>query len=368
MKKILIIDDAEFILESTSTLLRFEGYDIYTASDGESGISEVFNVKPDLILCDISMPKVDGYGVLERVRSHPETSTIPFIFLTAFTEKSNMRQGMEKGADDFLVKPYTRDELIAAIDAQWNKHHLIEKQVQEKVEEVGRNVTYALPHEFRTVLNEVIGSAKYLNTSAEDIQPDEIRELSSDIISSSNRLMKITENFLIYIRIEQFAASALKRKQLRSYITAEPAAMIEDIAQLKAQKYGRNSDLEINGKAEQISVEISTENFHKLIDELLDNAFRFSNSGTKVIVEMWKDNSQFYVRIKDHGRGMAKSQINNIAALAQFERSIYEQQGVGLGLVISKRIAELHDGIFAIDSEENKGTAVTFSLYYKKTI
>lgn len=366
MKKILVIDDAEFILESTSTLLRFEGYDIYTAADGEAGVIVAFESKPDLILCDISMPRLDGYGVLERIRSSPDTSTIPFIFLTAFTEKSNMRQGMEKGADDFLVKPYTRDELIAAIDAQWNKHSLIEKQVQDKVEEVGRNVTYALPHEFRTVLNEVIGSAKYLNTSAADVTPDEICELSNDIISSSNRLLKITENFLVYVRIEQFAANPTKRKQLRLFSTAEPAAIVEDIATLKADKYDRSDDLVIEGNIEQIAVEISTENFHKLIDELLDNAFRFSFHHTEVKVSMWLEGDEMFVSIADNGRGMSREQINNIAALAQFERSIYEQQGIGLGLVIAKKIAELHDGAFAIISEEGSGTTVKFSLRYKK--
>ena len=76
---------------------------VLTASDGEEGLIISAESKPDLILCDISMPKMDGYGVLENVRKNPATSTTPFIFLTAFTEKSNMRAGMEKGADDYLV-------------------------------------------------------------------------------------------------------------------------------------------------------------------------------------------------------------------------------------------------------------------------
>ena len=104
MKTILVIDDAEFILESASTLLMFEGYKVFTASDGVEGVEIAMKEKPDLILCDISMPKLDGYGVLDQLRANPSTATIPFIFLTAFTEKSNMRTGMEKGADDFLIK------------------------------------------------------------------------------------------------------------------------------------------------------------------------------------------------------------------------------------------------------------------------
>ncbi len=364
MKKVLVIDDADFILESTSTLLQFEGYDVFTAEDGLKGVSAVEEHKPDLILCDISMPGLDGYGVLEKIRSTSEFATTPFIFLTAFTEKSNMRQGMEKGADDFLVKPFTRDELIAAINAQWKRHSLIAQQVQEKVEEVGRNVTYALPHEFRTVLNQVVGSAKYLSNNSDNVSPDEILELSDDIMSSSQRLLKITENFLIYTRIESFVANPEKRRQLRTYRTDEPSAMITDIVYLLADNYQRTDDLSVGETVNQIALEISTESIHKIVHELIDNAFRFSEIGAKIKLDMKARDNFLYISISDEGRGMSKDQINKVGAYIQFERTIYEQQGVGLGLVIAKRLVELHDGIFQIESEEGIGTTITFSLPY----
>jgi len=308
------------------------------------------------------MPVLDGYGVLERIRKNPETATTSFIFLTAFTEKANMRQGMEKGADDFLVKPYTRDELIAAINAQWKKHSLIEKQVQEKVDELGRNVTYALPHEFRTVLNQVVGSAKYMYDHPEKVAPDEIKELSEDIISSSERLLKITENFLIYARIESFSANPEKRRQLRSNRTEEPAAIINDVADTLADKYSRKYDISFESYVEQISLEISSESFHKIIIELIDNAFKFSEKSQPIKINMWTDNRFLFVSISDEGRGMSAEQISKVGAYIQFERTMYEQQGVGLGLVISKRLVELHDGTFEIASEETKGTIIKFSL------
>lgn len=365
--KILIIDDAEFILESTSTLLKFEGYDVYTAEDGVKGLEAAFSIYPDLILCDISMPKLDGYGVLENVRNTKETETTPFIFLTAFTEKANMRAAMERGADDFLVKPYSRDELVAAINAQWNKHKRIERQLNEKVEEVGRSVTSALPHEFRTVLNEVIGSAKYINSSAQNIDPDEIVELTQDIIFSANRLLKITENFLIFVRIEAFSANPLKRRQLRTYVTDEPAALFIDIAAMKSVRYNRATDLVIKDNIEQVSIEISTESYYKIVEELLDNAFRFSQPQTEVCVSSWLSGDMVNFMISDYGRGMTRDQISKISALAQFERNFFEQQGVGLGLVISKRLVELHDGKFNIQSVEGVGTTITFSFNLKKS-
>lgn len=363
MKKILVIDDADFILESTSTLLRFEGYNVITASNGRIGVEVAKEDKPDLILCDISMPELDGYGVLDELRGNPETTTTPFIFLTAFTEKQNMRIGMEKGADDFLVKPFTREELIAAIEAQWKKTNLFSEKVDEKFEEFGRNITNALPHEFRTVLNQVIGSAKFLQSNRNNVTSEEISELSEDIISSSQRLIKITENYLVYAKIESFKSNKSKRRQLRNNITDEPAAVLMDAAYHIAGKYGRSDDLEIIGEADSISIEIASESYHKILEELFDNAFKFSDKGTKVEVDVSAIGSNFNIAIKDHGRGMTEDQIKSVGAYKQFERTVYEQQGVGLGLSIAKKLVDIHDGMFQIISKVDKGTKITFSLH-----
>ena len=118
MKKILIIDDHDYILESTALLLRFEGYDVITATNGRLGVESATANQPDMILCDISMPELDGFGVLKELRTTKDFESTPFIFLTARAEKSDMREGMARGADDFLVKPYTRDELVAAVNSQ----------------------------------------------------------------------------------------------------------------------------------------------------------------------------------------------------------------------------------------------------------
>ncbi|NOZ46920.1 MAG: hybrid sensor histidine kinase/response regulator [Chlorobi bacterium] len=368
MKKILVIDDAEFILESTSTLLKFEGYEVFTASDGDIGVKMAFEKNPDLILCDISMPKMTGYEVLDKIRNNVHTATVPFLFLTALNEKVNMRVGMEKGADDYIVKPFTRDELLNAIDAQWKKHHLIEQHVQTRVNEVGKNVTYALPHEFRTALNEVIGNAKYLGQTAENIAKEEIQEIASDIVSSANRLLKITENFLTYVRIESFAINPEKRRQLRTFYTEEPIALVKDLTNVIASKYNRKNDLIIDGYDGMINIEISSESFCKIINEIVDNAFRFSNEGEKVNINLFKKDDFLFFEIEDNGRGMSVNQINTIAVLTQFERKIYEQQGVGLGLIISKRLVEIHDGEFKIDSDSinGQGTKITFSLPIQK--
>ena len=366
MKTILVIDDAPFILESTKTLLKFEGYEVLTARDGEEGLEIINSKKPDLVLCDISMPKLDGYGVLKALRNNPATARIPFIFLTAFTERQNIRTGMQLGADDFLVKPYSRDELITSINAQIQKSFLQEKVIEEKVQEVSKSVTQVLPHEFRTVLNQIMGSAKFLQNSPEKLLPEEIKELASDIISSSKRLIKITENYLIYSRIEAIASDKDKTLQLQKLKTIEPGAILYDITGFVANRYNRQQDYIVNSEVFDIIINISSESYHKILEELIDNAFKFSNQGTKVEVSATLSENYFVVTITDHGRGMSPEHIENIGALMQFERDVFEQQGVGLGLIIAKKLTELHNGIFQISSVEEQGTTVVIKFPYEK--
>jgi signal transduction histidine kinase len=362
MKKVAVIDDQDYILESTQLLLEFEGYTVRTASNGKKGIELIEDFLPDLILCDISMPEMDGYGVLTYIRSHSTLSSTPFVFLTARAERSDMRAGMGKGADDYLIKPYTRDELIAVVAIQFEKRERIEQKMTERAGEVARNVTYALPHEFRIVLNQVMGSAKYLKSIAAVATEPQIIEMTDDILSSSQRLFRITENFLTYVQIESFKADPEMHKRMRAFRTVEPGATMYDLVMAKAMKFARAEDLSIKGEVEGIAIEISTENFNKVLEELMDNALRFSENGTPIVVSMSANAKFFTVEIKDYGRGMSADQIANIGAYTQFNRMIHEQQGVGLGLIISKRIVELHDGDFSIESHEGKGTTVTFSL------
>jgi len=369
MKKILIIDDAEYILDTTAAILKFEGYQIQTSTNGKLALNLLKEFHPDLILCDISMPKMDGFAFLEKIRLDNNYKRTPFIFLTAFADKSNVRLGMEKGADDYLVKPFTRDELISAINAQFKKHQYLEQQLEEKVTKLGQSIVTVLPHEFRTVLNQISGTARYINSNYNSISADDLFELTNDILSSTERLIKITENYLIYARLESFTYSKTKRLLLRSFKTDEPIPIIKDIALHCAKKYQRESDLIFEEGIQNIYCELSTESFYKIFSELIDNAFSFSEKGqsVKISSKIISDNFIEFC-IEDKGRGMSENQINSIGMLVQFERNVYEQQGLGLGLSISKKIVELHDGEFKIDSKIGNGTKIIFTLPFKKLI
>jgi len=118
---ILIIEDQAKILENILETLELEGFQTMGASNGMTGVQLARAHQPDLIICDVMMPGMDGYGVLLELQNNPETSTIPFVFLTARADRESQRQGMELGADDYLTKPFTRSELVAAVTTRLNK-------------------------------------------------------------------------------------------------------------------------------------------------------------------------------------------------------------------------------------------------------
>ena len=121
-KKILIIEDNDDIRESTAEILELAGYETFTADNGKIGVEQATKHHPDLILCDIMMPELDGYGVLYLLHKNPQTATIPFIFITAKSERADMRKGMEMGADDYLTKPFDDIELLNAIEGRLKKN------------------------------------------------------------------------------------------------------------------------------------------------------------------------------------------------------------------------------------------------------
>src|SRR5690606_13105000 len=124
MKKILLIEDNAEVRENTSEILELANYEVITAENGKVGVELAQREKPNLIICDIMMPELDGYGVLHILSKNDETARIPFIFLTAKTEKSDIRKGMNLGADDYLTKPFDDTDLLNAIEIRLKKHEM----------------------------------------------------------------------------------------------------------------------------------------------------------------------------------------------------------------------------------------------------
>ena len=128
MKKILLIEDNPDVRENTSEILMLAQYEVLTAANGKEGVEMAQQQQPDLIICDIMMPVLDGHGVLHMLSKNENTASIPFIFLTAKAERSDFRKGMEMGADDYLTKPFDDVELLNAIEIRLKKNDILKKE------------------------------------------------------------------------------------------------------------------------------------------------------------------------------------------------------------------------------------------------
>lgn len=134
MKKLLLIEDNQDVRELTAEILQLENYEVITAENGKVGIEMAIRFVPDLILCDIMMPEVDGYGVVQQLSQNQTTASIPFIFLTAKSEKSDFRKGMTMGADDYLTKPFEAHELLEAVEVRLKRNIFLRKEFARNVD------------------------------------------------------------------------------------------------------------------------------------------------------------------------------------------------------------------------------------------
>ncbi|MFL5753795.1 MAG: response regulator [Bacteroidia bacterium] len=143
MKKILLIEDNKDVRENTAEILKLAQYDVVTAANGKIGVELAQKEKPDLIICDIMMPVLDGHGVLHLLTKNEDTAGIPFIFLTAKAERGDFRKGMEMGADDYLTKPFDDVELLSAIETRLKKNELLKKEFNRSIEGINDFISEA---------------------------------------------------------------------------------------------------------------------------------------------------------------------------------------------------------------------------------
>ena len=146
MKHLLLIEDNNEIRENTAEILELAGYKVHTAVNGKAGVEMALQEKPDLIICDIMMPVLDGYGVLHLLNKNPELTGIPFIFLTAKAERSDFRRGMEMGADDYITKPFSDIELLNAVESRLKKNAILFKEFDSNADGM-----YQMLNEFKGI-------------------------------------------------------------------------------------------------------------------------------------------------------------------------------------------------------------------------
>ncbi len=358
-QKILVIDDDDDYREMIVETLGFAGFTVSDATNGLDGLAAVKRDHPDLVLCDINMPKMDGYSLLDALKKDPQYASIPFIFLTGDSTRSDVRHGMQLGADDYLTKPFTSHELITAITTRLTRKKSLQKYYENQFEDIKTSIVKSLPHEFRTPLHGILGYAQFLQEET-NLPPGEVRTIGAMIHKSAQRLYHLLENLILlgelqFLMNDQKAIAALRDDAATPLREAVRSAAEQEAG---AHKRAGSIDIQVSNAA----VQISSAHLTKIIEEITDNALKFSEPGTKVRVSSEDHDAEILIIINDEGRGMSREQIGRVTAFQQFERHHYEQQGAGLGLVIAKTLTEIYGGSLTIESMEKGGTTVTIRL------
>lgn len=224
------------------------------------------------------------------------------------------------------------------------------------------SLLYALPHEYRTPLTDIIGQSAMLQGHASDMTSEEIQESTSDILRSARRLLRITDNFLLFAQLETLGESPYHVKRMRQNSTPCVGSVISDAVRERACARERGSDVTVHNLCQGITARILPQYLGNIVGEIVDNACAFSDSGKPICVTMDWDDTSYTIRVTDSGVGMSDYECASIGPYRQFRRNQQEQQGVGLGLVIAKRLTELHGGILTLHSVQHVGTTVIVSL------
>jgi signal transduction histidine kinase len=360
--KILIVEDDPNLLEGIRAVLELEDYTVLSAENGEQALQVLArqSAPPDLIVSDIMMPRMDGIQLLDHVRQNSAWLTIPFIFLTARSEKSDVMYGKRLGADDYLVKPFDADDLLVAVESRLKRHRLLHQAKTDEISDMKKKILTILNHEFRTPLTFLVAYTDMINEQQREHHddPDAVSFLRG-INVGAVRLRRLIENFIHLVEMETGDAKRIydmRKVPLQNWIDVLRNAQTTLLMTYPERK------IEIDIADDVPIITADPEYLTIALIQLLENAIKFSRPDQPVKLGAERVHDEIMLWVKDYGRGIDERERARIwESFYQINRALYEDQGAGSGLPIVRGVARLHGGRVDLDSELGKGS--TFKLF-----
>lgn len=367
MPVILVIEDEASLLDEVIDWLTFEGYEVIGAGDGKSGMTTATLHQPDLILCDITMPELDGYDVLTAIRANQQTAATPFIFLTAHSTHEDLRRGMDLGANDYITKPFTRLELLSAVAARLKLREQQREEYQQEMQMLqnafvqlhNRHLLQAkllsmLSHDFNGPLTSILLTTTLLQ--AHDEKFDVVTRLQhfERIIASTRLLQQMLEDVLLITQIEKGNLILTPERVI-------PSEFLWRIVQVfKAAHGDKYETILAYGNDEPIDVDPRL--LRQIATNLVGNAMKYSSAGSTVHVALYGEAGSIVLRVEDQGIGIPENDQQKIYEAFQRGSNVANVAGTGLGLAIVKQAVDLYGGTIALESQVGVGTKVTVKL------
>jgi two-component system, sensor histidine kinase and response regulator len=356
---ILVVEDSADLNIALCDILDSYGYRVQSAHDGYAALEALRAERPDVVLCDIMMPGMDGYTLLQHTRADTDLRTLPFIFLTALASTDDQRRAKQIGIEDYLTKPIDSGDLVLAIENVLKRRRLMEEETRRKLEELRTRIVGLLQHEFRTPLTFVLGYAELLaNTNPTNLNWDELRLAAAAILDGGHRLQALIEGFLLLAELQNRTLNPGELDRL------DAAQLWLDVAQeMEAQAAAANLTLQVIPPRRPLYVTGDAHLIEESLRRLIDNAIRYRRRDSR-FVRMSVVAVAPYVglSIRDEGLGIAESAVAEL--MQPFEQPGREQRtgaGAGLSLALVQHIMRLHGGRLQVESIYGQGS--TFTLW-----
>ena len=364
--KILIVDDVMSNVLLLKILLTNEKYQVCTANCGNMCIEQAKAEKPDLILLDVMMPDISGFDAAQILKKDPETAHIPIIFLTALNNPSDLVHGFQVGANDFLTKPFNKEELVVRVFHQIKlvaATRIIEHQNEELRATISnRDKMYSvIAHDLRSpmasirmVLNLVV------NAMSPEIIGPELFELLDKANRESEDVHDLLDNLLKWTKSQTGRLNVVRQDLDLNDIIPGVVDIFEMIAQTK------KIDLKYQGSSNPVVVYADNDMLKTVVRNFLSNAIKFSPENSSIEITLSEEGDFAKVSVRDHGVGIAPDRIDSIFKKGETTYGTGGEEGSGLGLQLCADFARKIDGDVMVESTLGEGSTFSVLVPLKK--
>ena len=365
--KILIVDDVVSNVLLLKVLLKNEKFKTVTASDGLEAIQQAEKELPDLILLDVMMPQMDGFETAMHLKNNPTTAGIPIIFLTALNSTQDIVKGFQAGANDFITKPFNKEELLVRVNHQISlvaaKKLILERTEELRKTIVGRDKLYSvIAHDLRSPLASIkmVLNMMVLGVS-EDVIGKEMYQMLQMVNRSTEDVFSLLDNLLKWTKSQIGKLNVV----YQDFRIDEVVEGVLDIFSLVSKS--KNIQL-VNDSIDTVTVHADVDMVKTILRNLLSNALKFSYEGSQIIIGSQVETDKVIVSVKDSGKGMsAEDKEKLLKTETHFSRyGTNNEEGSGLGLLLCQDFAIKNGGDLWFESEEGKGSTFFFSIPLKK--
>lgn len=363
---VLVVDDNLELLSVLSEILSLNGYSVQSATNGHLALELLSSHSPDLIICDIMMPMMDGFELHSVIRDTAEWCDIPFVFLTALSDPREIRLGRESGCDDYLTKPFDPSDLISVVKGKLTlaRHRRLVNEA--RMESYRRRVVHTLSHEFRTPLVSINTGTELLIDQHKNLKHEHVERLLESISRGGQRLERLVNDFMLLQQIDLGEAERLCKRYKRKTSLLEAAEIaVESYKELFPETADIIELVSMGCTDKNSMVDVYDVQLVSIIQRLLSNSQKFAGTEKTITVTVSTEGALGIIRIRDMGPGLKRQNTacDPLQAFTQVDRDIHEQQGCGLGLTIANHFALINGGKLRLfEPEDGVGLLVEVSL------